>query len=145
MVGELQAVVQQLGGKPIFGKSLHSEAALRSAIREGFPHATVQEVMHAADLSLAELAASLGVSMRSLQRRRGEGRLARHESDRLYRLARLIALSKHYLGDDDRGIRWLKRPNRALGGVAPLALIDTEPGARAVENLLGRTAYGGVS
>src|SRR5258708_24029319 len=52
MVGELQAVVQQLGGKPIFGTTLRSAAAVRSAIREGFPHATVQEVMHAADLSL---------------------------------------------------------------------------------------------
>jgi uncharacterized protein (DUF2384 family) len=29
--------------------------------------------------------------------------------------------------------------------VAPLAAIDTELGARQVENILGRIAYGGVS
>ena len=41
--------------------------------------------------------------------------------------------------------RWLRRSNRALGGVAPLDAIDTELGARQVENLLGRIAYGGIS
>jgi len=40
---------------------------------------------------------------------------------------------------------WLKRPNRALGGLAPVAAIDTELGARQVENILGRIAYGGIS
>ena len=37
------------------------------------------------------------------------------------------------------------RVDRALGGKAPLAVIDTELGARAVENVLGRIAFGGVS
>ncbi len=32
-----------------------------------------------------------------------------------------------------------------LGGLAPVAMIDTELGARQVENVLGRIAYGGVS
>ena len=41
--------------------------------------------------------------------------------------------------------RWLKRSNRALGGVAPIAAMDTEIGARQVENILGRIAYGGMS
>ncbi len=145
MVSEIQAVVAQLGGKPVLGKYVRNDADLRSAIREGFPHAAVQNVMHAANLTLAELSATLGLSLRSLQRRRGEGRLARHESDRLYRVARIVALAKHYLGDDQRATRWLKRPNRALGGATPFASIDTEPGARAVENLLGRVAFGGVS
>ncbi|PYT35942.1 MAG: toxin-antitoxin system antitoxin component family protein, partial [Acidobacteria bacterium] len=64
---------------------------------------------------------------------------------RLYRLARIVALAKHYLGNEEAAHRWLKRANRALGGRTPLALIDTELGARAVENVLGRIAYGGVS
>ena len=65
--------------------------------------------------------------------------------DRLYRLARIVALAKHYLGDGQAAHAWLRRPNRALGGAVPLDLLDTEPGARAVENVLGRIAYGGVS
>ena len=67
-----------------------------------------------------------------------------HE-DRLYRLARLLALARENLGDAARASRWLKRANHALGGVAPIAAIDTELGARQVENLLGRIAHGGIS
>lgn len=145
MVNELQAVVEELGGTPVLGRSLRTQTDLQKAIREGFPQTVVEEVMHAAGLTLKELATSLDLSARSLQRRRRQGRLARYESDRLYRLARIVALAKHYLGEDAKASRWLRRPNRALGGSAPLELIDTEPGARAVENVLGRIAYGGVS
>jgi putative toxin-antitoxin system antitoxin component (TIGR02293 family) len=145
MVNELHAVVEELGGEPVFGRVLRTQTDLQAAIREGFPQTVVEEVMHAAGITLKELGAALDLSARSLQRRRREGRLATYESDRLYRLARIIALAKHYLGGVETATRWLKRPNRALGGSAPLESIDTEPGARAVENVLGRIAYGGVS
>jgi len=145
MVNELHAVVEELGGEPVLGRSLRTTTDLEAAIREGFPQTVVEEVMRGAGLTLKELAASLDLSARSLQRRRREGRLARYESDRLYRLARIVALAKHYLGDEEAAIRWLRRPNRALGGRTPLELVDTELGARTVENILGRIAYGGVS
>jgi putative toxin-antitoxin system antitoxin component (TIGR02293 family) len=144
MVNELQAVTEELGGRPILG-SLRTEADLRAAIRKGFPQVVVAEVMEGAGITLKELAASLDLSARSLQRRRRAGRLARYESDRLYRLARIVALAKYYLGDEGTAMRWLRRPNRALGKQSPLELLDTEAGARAVENVLGRAAYGGVS
>jgi len=144
MVNELHAIVEELGGESVLGR-LRTHTDLQAAIRRGFPQTVVEEVLHGANITLKELAATLDVSARSLQRRRREGRLARYESDRLYRLARIIALAKHYLGDPETAARWLKRPNRALGGSVPLELIDTEPGARAVENVLGRIAYGGVS
>lgn len=145
MVGELQAVVEELGGEPVLGRPLRDCADLQAAIRDGFPQPVVQEVMHGAGITLKVLAASLDLSPRSLQRRRREGRLARYESDRLYRLARIVALAKHYIGDDQSATRWLKRANRALGGASPLESVDTELGARAVEEVLGRLAYGGVS
>ena len=126
------------------GRSLANDSDLREAIREGFPHAVLQGLMRASGLTLKELADALDLSSRSLQRRR-RGRLARFESDRLYRIARLLALARESLGDGARASRWLKRGNRGLGGVAPLAAIDTELGARQVENLLGRIAYGGIS
>ncbi len=145
MVNEIHAVVEELGGRATFGRTLRTEDDLRVAIREGFPQTVVEETMRSADLTLKQLAKTLSLSPRSLQRRRHEGRLARYESDRLYRLARIIALAKHYLGGEETATRWLKRPNRALGGAAPLDLIDTELGARSVENVLGRIAYGSVS
>src|SRR5216684_1244099 len=145
MASELQAVIKELGGHQTLGRALSSDRDLREAIREGFPPAVVEELMRASGLSLKELAESLDLSPRSLQRRRRSGRLARFESDRLYRLARIVALARQSLGNQDLAMRWLKRSNRALGGLAPIAAIDTEPGARQVENVLGRIAYGGIS
>ncbi len=145
MVNELRAVVRELGGEGALGRALSTDRDLHEAIREGFRPAVVDELMRASGLTLKELADALDLSPRSLQRRRRSGRLARYESDRLYRLARIVALADESLGGRDRAVRWLKRPNRALGGVAPIAAIDTEPGARQVENILGRIAYGGIS
>ena len=145
MVNELRAVVEELGGERTVGRSLSSDRDLREAIREGFRPAMVEELMRASGLTLKELAHALDLSPRSLQRRRAGGRLARYESDRLYRLARIVALANECLSDRERALRWLKRPNRGLGGVAPVAAIDTELGARQVENVLGRIAYGGIS
>src|SRR6202050_1622687 len=142
---ELHAVEEQLGGEQVLGRALRSETDPQAAIRDGFPQKVVEGVMHSAGITLGELATTLDLSTRSLQRRRREGRLARYESDRLYRLARIIALAKHYLGDGPKATRWLRRPNRALGGSTPLELVDTELGARTVEHILGRIAYGGVS
>jgi putative toxin-antitoxin system antitoxin component (TIGR02293 family) len=145
MVNELQAVVAELGGKRTLGRSLSSDRDMREAVRAGFPPAVVEKLMQASGLTLKELAGALDLSPRSLQRRRRSGKLAGFESDRLYRLARLVAIANEYLGDSERARCWLKRPNRALGGLAPVAALDTEVGARQVENILGRIAYGGIS
>src|SRR5579862_7184155 len=127
MVNELRAVVQELGGEQTLGRALSNDGQMREAIREGFPPAVVRELMRTSGLTLKELAGALDLSPRSLQRRRHGGRLAAYESDRLYRLARIVALANESLGDHARAMRWLKRSNRALGGLAPLAAIDTEP------------------
>lgn len=87
MASELQSVVRELGGERTLGRTMMNDWDLQEAIREGFPHAVLEELMQAAGLTLKELADALDLSARSLQRRR-RGRLARFESDRLYRLAR---------------------------------------------------------
>jgi len=144
MVNELAAVLDELGGEAGVGRAVRTSQDLSAAIREGFSHEALN-ALTSTGLSLQEVASSLDLSLRSLQRRKSQGRLARYESDRLYRLARLVSLAANFLGDRKVAIDWLKRPNHALGGVAPLAIIDTELGARQVENVLGRIGYGGVS
>ncbi len=145
MVNELTGIVDELGGKSSFGREVRTNEEMSTAIRAGFPHSAVEKFLESSGLSMHEIASSLDLSIRSLQRRKHEGRLARYESDRLYRLARLVVLAEHFLGDHTLAIDWLRRPNHVLGGVAPLEVIDTELGARQVENVLGRIGYGGVS
>ncbi len=145
MAAAAQAVARALGGRRALGRAVADDADLQSAIREGFPRAVLDEVLRTSGLGLKELASALDLSPRSLQRRRHSGRLAPLESDRLYRLARIFALAQDILGDRERAVHWLRTPIRALGHIAPLAALDTEPGARQVENVLGRIAYGGIS
>ena len=127
------------------GRVPSTDRDLRQAIREGFPPAVVEALMRASSLTLKELAGALDLSPRSLQRRRRSGRLARFESDRFYRLARIVALAEEGRGSRSRAVLWLKRSNRAWEGSPPLDAIDTELGARQVENVLGRIAFGGIS
>src|ERR1700690_879434 len=96
MVNELRAVVKELGGEQTFGRALSSDRDMREAIREGFPPAVVEELMRASGLTLKELASALDLSPRILQRRRRSGRLARYESDRLYRLAPIVGVVDDY-------------------------------------------------
>jgi putative toxin-antitoxin system antitoxin component (TIGR02293 family) len=46
------------------------------------------------------------------------------------------------IGEEEKAGEWLRTPNRALGGERPLDLLDTDVGAREVEDVLGRIAYG---
>ena len=48
-------------------------------------------------------------------------------------------------GDKCVAIDWMRRPNRALGEVAPLELMDTEPGAVSVRQVLNAIATGGAA
>lgn len=41
--------------------------------------------------------------------------------------------------------RWLRKPNRALGGRTPLSLLDTAPGAELVSDVLVRIEHGSFS
>jgi putative toxin-antitoxin system antitoxin component (TIGR02293 family) len=118
---------------------------MSTAIRAGFPLSVVERFHESSGLSIQEIASSFDLNLRSLRRRKHQGRLARYESDRLYRLARLVALAEHFVGDHERSIHWLRRPNHVLGGAAPLEVVDTELGTRQVENVLGRIGYGGIS
>jgi len=145
MFPPLQAVVNELGGEPIIGRRVTREDDMRDAIRQGFAPEAVQRLMNASGLTMKEIAAALDLSPRTLNRRKRHGRLAAFESDRLYRLARTLALATEFIGDRERALRWLKQPNSALSGAAPFQALDTELGARQVENLMGRIAYGGVS
>ena len=59
-----------------------------------------------------------------------------------YRLARILKAAADTLGSVDKARVWLGRPHCALGGVPPLALLDTEVGARQVDDALTRINYG---
>src|SRR5439155_25956566 len=89
------------------------------------------------------LSRKLGIPQRTLTRRLSQASsLTPAESDRTVRMARVYANAVEMIGDQDTAIEWLRTPNRALGGERPLDRLDTDVGAREVEDILGRIAYG---
>jgi putative toxin-antitoxin system antitoxin component (TIGR02293 family) len=86
---------------------------------------------------------TLVIPRRTLAHRRQHGqRLSPEESDRLARVAVVLGLAEGTLGDAAKARRWLHEPNRALAGDAPVVLLASEHGARAVKAVLGRIGHG---
>lgn len=113
-----------------------------SEIREGLPYAELERLVETLGLSQQEAAELLLVSERTLSRRRREGRLTQAESDRLARLARLLREAVDaFDGDLEAAVAWLTTEKTLLGGETPLQYADTEPGLRAVEDMLGVIQY----
>jgi len=112
------------------------------SVRQGLPVSLVDEVVVEGRLTAAELD-RLAIPRKTLAHRRTQGRLSPDQSDRLMRILRVIGAAERAFGDDAaKAHRWLRRPTEPLGGRAPLDLLDTDAGSRAVEALLGRIEHG---
>lgn len=132
-----------LGGELILGRPMGRSGALADLVREGLPVKALFLLAQRLDLRQAEISEKIGIPQRTLTRRNAQdARLTPTESDRTVRLAQVYANARETLGDGDRAAAWLKTPNRALRGGRPLDQVDTDPGVREVEDLLGRIAYG---
>lgn len=113
---------------------------LVTVLRTGLPARAVQVLAKAMNLQPPkQLYELLDLSDRTMRRRT---KLKPHESDRVYRAARVYARALDVLKDENAARSWLVTDNRALGWVTPLSLLDTDAGARQVEDVLGRIEYG---
>lgn len=137
------AAPEVLGGDVLLGRSLAKSGALAELVREGIPVKALLLLAERLDLRQAEIAEKIGIPLRTLTRRMSsDSRLTAAESDRTVRLAQVYATAVETLGDCDKAAAWLKTPNRVLRGGRPLDQLDTDPGVREVEDVLGRIAYG---
>jgi len=138
-----EAIAEILGGRKVFGKAVKRTDDLARLVRCGLPASTVTVLAGRLDVGNAALSRKLGIARRTLTRRLSRGaRLTAAESDRTARLARVYANAIEMIGDESKAVEWLLTPNRALGGERPLDQLDTDLGARTVEDILGRIAYG---
>ena len=136
-------VVAVLGGPSVFkGESLPTSTELRRRIKEGLPFRSLESVRERLRLTVPEAAAVLHMPTRTMARRRQSRKLDPAESDRLYRIARVAAYAVSVFADEDKATTWLQRSNRSLAGELPIRLLDTDVGARQVEDILGRIEHG---
>jgi putative toxin-antitoxin system antitoxin component (TIGR02293 family) len=115
---------------------------LIQSLKAGLPMAELASLRVSLDLPMDRLAPLLGISKATLHRRKTAGRLDPAESDRVVRFARLMGKAVEVLETEQNARSWLTSPQYGLGGAVPLDYAGTEVGAREVEDLLGRIAYG---
>jgi putative toxin-antitoxin system antitoxin component (TIGR02293 family) len=140
---ETEAIAEALGGRRVLGRTIKRADDLAQLVRKGLPATSVTALAGKLDLPNTVLSQKLGIPQRTLTRRLSqESRLTAAESDRTVRLARVYAHAVEMIGDEEKAVEWLRTPNRALGGERPLDQLDTDLGSRAVEDILGRIAYG---
>lgn len=111
------------------------------AIRKGLPASAVDDVVSSGALSSVEVY-EIVLPRKTLTHRRAAGTLTPDQSDKLVRVARVIAKAERTFGSSEKAHRWLRRPTTPLNGEKPLMLLDTEAGARKVEELLLHIDHG---
>ena len=130
-----------VGGAAVVGGNAAAGVDLVRVVRRGLPVGTVQFVLDSGVLTPVELD-RIVLPRKTLANRRRLGTLTPEQSDRLVRVARVIAAAEETFGSREKAGTWLRRPTTALAAESPLDLLDTDEGAREVETLLGRVAHG---
>jgi putative toxin-antitoxin system antitoxin component (TIGR02293 family) len=77
------------------------------------------------------------ISPRTLKHRKARGETLSHEeSDRLVRVARVVALAGEVFGNHEKALLWLRSQDDRIGNRSPMSMLQTESGGRLVENML---------
>jgi putative toxin-antitoxin system antitoxin component (TIGR02293 family) len=133
----------QHGFAKMLGIKPNNSLQLIKIIEQGFSFQQFEQIRQETGLPTEKLAATIGMSPRTLTRRKKENKLTASESDRLVSISRLLSLSVElFEGDNAQAFRWFVNKNRALGSISPLEMAATETGSREVENLIGRLEHG---
>lgn len=125
------------------GLQAADSAQIIKAIQKGLPYLAVVKLQTVSGFTSQQIAAAVQVPLRTLARRKTAGRLAPDESDRLVRVG--FAFDKAlelFEGNRAAAQHWLSTPAKAFAGETPLAMLQTELGAREVEDLIGRLEHG---
>lgn len=120
-------------------------------VREGLDIHVIDRLAEVLDVPKSKLLdvthiSSASQSRGSRKRMKPGPRLNTDESGRIYRVTNVLAAATQlFEGDARAASRWLQAPSKALGGVPPFDFLDTEAGADAVRELIGRLEQGVTS
>lgn len=134
-------IVGVLGGPQVFGIPA-ARVDLLKEVERGLPRQAYEAISDALELTPVEEDRLLQVSSRTRARWKKQSRLDPATSDRVVRIARILAMAVLVLESRANAVAWLREPSDALGGRSPLAAIASDPGAEKVSNMLHQMEYG---
>jgi putative toxin-antitoxin system antitoxin component (TIGR02293 family) len=133
-----QRIAHYLGGREL--RRIRTATQLRKAVEAGLPVKSLEDLaryMAGSKRAATELKHQI-VPKTTLQRRT---RLTPHESERLERFARMVALAEQVWEDRALAREFLTSPQPQLDGERPVDLSRSDLGTRQVEDLLLKLEY----
>ncbi len=132
---------------PIRGHTLGIQTAdplkVIKKLQAGLPYRAYRQFLDNSGLDTEAVVRVVGIAVRTLARRRDQGRLNCSESERLLRLAIIYeGALELFEGDTVATRKWLQAPQKTLSGFTPMTMAESELGAREVEDLIGRLEHG---
>lgn len=126
----------------VMGIPARTTAEIDRAVQRGLPTTVLERTVKRAVSSPEDIKSTISrIISESTLKRRGV-HLKTPESERIERLARLVATAEHVWGDAEKARRFLNTPHPELNGKKPIEAATTEIGARQVEDVLWNLFYG---
>jgi putative toxin-antitoxin system antitoxin component (TIGR02293 family) len=140
----VESVFRKLGGLPVLGQEVTSDADLARLVNHRIPVRALTLVKRIG-FSDREIGQFIIPPRTQRHRKAKRERLSVEESDRLVRLTRIQSLAEDVFGEAEKGNRWLRQRLGILDGKTPLEVAQTDSGARVVEQLLAKIDWGAAA
>jgi putative toxin-antitoxin system antitoxin component (TIGR02293 family) len=129
---------------------LHELASNRAhaiaAIRAGFPAVVIKDASAYLEIPATRIRSIVRLPETTAHALTKRGaNLDAAVSERIWRLAEVLAMARDVFEDDNAAKEWLRTPNRSFHDTAPMDYLDTEPGAMSVRQVLNAIASGGAA
>lgn len=119
-----------------------SEDALAEFTDGQVPYGAIEDIARKLAVEPETILGVMGVAPRTAARRKQEQTLKADEADRLFRIARVLDDAVRVFDSEDKAAQWLRSPHPLLWQQAPLDLLDSDAGTKAVTDELTRIDYG---
>ena len=124
-------------GLPRRGEELFKE------LQDGFEFDSVNKLIAYSFESAREFAHVVDIAEATLNRRKKQGRLNVDESDKVYRLCRVVdSATELFSGNKDKANDWMRKPARGLGERKPIDMLKTAAEYESVLDYIGRIRHG---
>jgi putative toxin-antitoxin system antitoxin component (TIGR02293 family) len=134
MVAPVRQIAEWLGAKP------RNEFDLARIVRKGLP-LTIQSVFLSHGMTKEEFYMIVipHRTFRHRTERLNKGLpevLTPDESDKALRAARVLSLAEQVFANRDKAFSWMRKAKKRFNGETPMEMLQTEAGARLVEQML---------
>jgi putative toxin-antitoxin system antitoxin component (TIGR02293 family) len=113
-------------------------------IRRGVPYSSIEIISKRIDVPVKSVLHMFGLPQTTYNKKRREKSLLNgRDSEVILLLTELVDFGIEVFNqEEDKFLRWMKKPNYSLGNNTPESLLDSNTGIQEVRNCLNRIEFG---